>query len=205
MADEDAIVQKIADIIDNASESLFEAIRYCYMIADEDFYNISVKDIFKIGLVDITNPDCFRHLGLELDPAKIGEMGENKFREVLEIIRYCFAVRLPFAKRDAPESDIRESQIKQVYDVLADYGFSNPDGIVVESYKSTSWLAKTKKPEPQFDTEWFRSWIYTYGHDLAAINNRNMFVLGCADALFPLYYSSLKERLVREFNKYGTV
>ena len=72
------------------------------------------------------------------------------------------------------------------------------------SFKSSAWLAKTKKPEPQYDTEWFRSWVYTYGHELAAINNRNMFLLGCADALFPLYYSSLKERLVNELNGYGT-
>ncbi len=205
VANEDAIVSRVADIIDNAAESLFEALRYCYMIADEDFYNITVKDIFRVGLVDITAPDCFRNLGLELDRSKIGEMGDGNFREVMDIIRYCFAVRLPFARREAPESDIKDSQVKQIYDTLEDYGFANPEGIVVESFKSTSWLAKTKKPEPAFDTEWFRSWIYTYGHDLAAINNRNMFMLGCADALFPLYYSSLKERLVLEFRKYGTV
>ena len=201
MADEDRQIRKLADMIDSAAESLFNAVKYCYMVADEDFYNINVKDIFKVGLNDITNPECFRNLGLNLDREKLGEMESEGFRQVLEIIRYSFAVRLPFAKRDAPESGIKDAQIKQVYDALEDYGFANPDGIVAESFKSCAWLAKTKKPEPQFDTEWFRSWIYTFGHELASINNRNMFILGCADALFPLYYSSLKEKLTEELNK----
>jgi hypothetical protein len=113
-------------------------------------------------------------------------------------------VRLPFARRDAAESTVKDNQIKLVYEMLGDYGYSNPENIVSLSFKSSVWLAKTKKPEPQYDTEWFRSWVYTYGHDIAAINNRNMFLLGCADALFPLYYSSLKERLVDELNGYGT-
>lgn len=203
MADE--IPQRFADIIDSAAESLFAALQCCYIISDEDFYNINVKDIFRVGLSDITNPDCFQNLGFGQDPARLGELGEEKFREVLDIIRYSFAIRLPFAKRDAPESYIKDSQIRQMYDILEEYGFANPEGIVVESFKSVSWLAKTKKPEPQFDTEWFRSWVYTYGHDIAAINNKNMFLLGCADALFPLYYSALKERLVKEFNKYGAI
>ena len=197
MADE--IAQRFADIIDNASESLFAALQCCYMISDDDFYNVNVKDIFKVGLSNITNPNCFRNMGFEPDKEKLGELGGDKFREVLDIIRYCFA------RREAPDCYIKEPQIKQMYDILEEYGFANPDGIVVESFKSVSWLAKTKKPEPAFDTEWFRSWIYTFGKDVAAINNRNMFLLGCADALFPLYYSALKEKLVEEFNKYGAI
>ena len=156
---DDDIALKFADIIDNAAESLFAALQYCYLIAENDFYNINVKDLFRVGLVDITNPECFRNMGLMLDEERLGELGEPKFREVLEIIRYSFAVRLPFIRRDAPESYIRETQLKQTYDILEEYGFLNPDGIVVESFKSSSWLAKTKKPEPPYDTEWLRSWI----------------------------------------------
>ena len=203
MADE--IAQRFADIIEGASESLFTALKCCYVIADDDFYNVNVKDIFRVGLSNITDPDCFTYLGFPLEGEKLGEVGTPKVREVLDIIRYSFAIRLPFARKDAPDCYIKDNQIKQMYDILEGYGFANPDGIVVESFKSISWLAKTKKPEPPFDTEWLRSWIYTYGHDIAAINNRNMFLLGCADALFPLYYSALRERLVKEFNKYGSI
>jgi len=197
--DED-IEQRLVDLIDGATETLFLALKYCYLVADEDFYNINIKDLFKIGLRDITDTECFRNLGLSLEHGNIGEMAEESFGEVLDIIRYSFAVRLPFARRDADNSSVKDGQIRAVYEMLGEYGFANPDNIVSLSYKSSAWLARTKKPEPQYDTEWFRTWVYTYGHEIAAINNRNMFLLGCADALFPLYYSSLKERLIDELN-----
>ncbi len=196
----DESLNNIADIIDLASESLFNAIRYCYFVADGDFYNINVKDVFKIGLNSITKPECFKNLGIEIDESKMGEMGTPHFREILDIIRYSFAIRLPFIKRYAEKTTLKDAQVKQIYDILESYGFHNPDGIVEESFKSMAWLVKTKKNEPAFETEWFRRWIYTYGHDLAAINNRNMFVLGCVEALFPLYYASLQELLVKKMN-----
>lgn len=197
----DDSLRKIADSIDLASESLFNAIKYCYLVSETDFYNVNVKDIFKMGLSNLTNPDCFANLGLNLDNSRIGEMGTEHFKEILSIIRYSFAIRLPFIKKYAAESSIKDNHIKLVYDVLEKYGFLNPDGIVEESFKSMSWLVKTKKNEPPFETEWFRRWIYTYGHELAAINNRNMFMLGCVEALFPLYYASLQDLLVNEMNK----
>ncbi|MCR4780571.1 MAG: hypothetical protein K5876_05685 [Ruminiclostridium sp.] len=197
---DDDIVQRIADVTDGAAESLFLALKYCYLVGEEDFYNINVKDIFRIGLSDITDPDRFRCLGLSLERGNIGEMAGESFARVQEIIRYSFAVRLPFARREAADSILKESQIKLAYEVLEEYGFSNPEGIVALTFKAAAWLAKTKKPEPQYDTEWFRSWVYTYGVELSAINNRNMLLLGCSDALFPLYYSALKEKLVSIMN-----
>ncbi|MBR4112312.1 MAG: hypothetical protein IKK53_04710 [Ruminiclostridium sp.] len=200
MAENEAL-RRIAAMVDLASESLFNAVRYCYLIADNDFYNINVKDIFRIGLSDITNPDCFKNLGIALDETRIGEMGTEHYREILSILRYCFAIRLPFIRKYAENSTLKEGHIKNIYDILENYGFLNPDGIVEDSFKSMAWMVRTKKTEPAFDTEWFRRWIYTYGHELAAINNRNMFVLGCVEALFPLYYASLQELLVNEMNK----
>lgn len=197
----DDSLRKIADTIDLASESLFNAIKYCYLVSETDFYNVNVKDIFKMGLNNLTNPDCFANLGLNLDESRIGEMGTEHFKEILSIIRYSFAIRLPFIKKYATESSIKDNHIKLVYDALEKHGFLNPDGIVEESFKSMSWMVRTKKNEPPFETEWFRRWIYTYGHDLAAINNRNMFMLGCVEALFPLYYASLQDMVVNEMNK----
>ena len=47
LANED-ILQEIVEIIDDTSASLFNAVRYCYLITESEFYNINVKDIFKI-------------------------------------------------------------------------------------------------------------------------------------------------------------
>lgn len=200
MSNED-VLKKIAEDIDCASRSLFNAVRCCYQIADDDFYNINVKDVFKIGLNNITNPESFRNLGIVPDERKLREMASEQFEEVLGVIRYSFAIRLPFIRRYAEESTLRDGQVKQIYDLLEEVGFANPDGILEGSYKSMAWLVRTKKAEPPFETEWFRRWIYTYGHDLAAINNRNMLLLGCVEALFPLYYASLQELVVEQMNR----
>ncbi|MCM1334079.1 MAG: hypothetical protein NC084_08105 [Bacteroides sp.] len=197
----DEMLQRIAEEIDSASRSLFNAIRYCYQIGDEDFYNINVKDVFKIGLNKITDYDCFKNLGLTLEEDSLGEMGGEGFSEVLSVIRYSFAVRLPFMRRYAEATTIKDNQLKQIYDTLEGFGFANPDGIVEDSYKSMVWLVRTKKNEPAFETEWYRRWIYTYGHDLAAINNKNMLMLGCVEALFPLYYASLQDLVVAQMNE----
>ncbi len=197
----DESLKKLSEEIDFASRSLFNAIRYCYQVAESDFYNINVKDIFKIGLSKITDYNCFRNLGIDLDDHSLGEMSEERFSEVLSIIRYSFAIRLPFFRRYAENTTIKDGQLKQIYDQLEEFGFANPDGIVEDSYKSMLWLVRTKKNEPAFDTEWFRRWIYTYGHDLAAINNKNMLLLGCVEALFPLYYAALQDLLVAQMNE----
>lgn len=197
----DEAMQKIAEEIDFASRSLFNAIRYCYQIADADFYNVNVKDIFKIGLNRITDYNCFKNLGIILEDKSLGEMAGEQFQEVQKVIRYSFAVRLPFLRRYAENTTIKDGQLKQIYDQLEAIGFANPDGIVEDSYKSMMWLVRTKKNEPAFDTEWFRRWIYTYGHDLAAINNKNMMLLGCVEALFPLYYAALQDLLVAQMNE----
>ena len=46
----DESVRRIAGAVDLASQSLFNAVRYCYLVAENDFYNINAKDIFRIGL-----------------------------------------------------------------------------------------------------------------------------------------------------------
>ena len=43
-------------------------------------------------------------------------------------------------------------------------------------------------------------YIYTYVPTLAAITNKNVFLLGSADILFTLFYSCLEEELVRLLN-----
>ena len=43
----------ISETIVKAGVSLFNAMKYIYMIADKDFYNINIKDIFKLSLIHI--------------------------------------------------------------------------------------------------------------------------------------------------------
>lgn len=187
----------LAQLVDNACVSLFSAVKYIYSISDKDFYNVNVKDIFKVGLNDITRTDSFANLGLRFDERRIGEMSSPDFAEVLGVLRYSFAVRLPFIRRMMQDCPLKDGHFRDAFNMIAEFGFANPDGIVELDFKTAMWMVKSRKPEPNYDTDWFKRWIYTYGKELSAINNRNMFMLGCVDALFPLYYAALQEKLVQ--------
>ena len=185
----------VAEAVDKTSRSMFNAIKYIYIVSDEDFYNQNVKDIMKIGLNDIMNPDCYANLGIPYDKSKLGELESEKFAEVVDIFRYTFAVRIPFMRNVMKKFPLKDSQIKQLYNIISEYGISNPESIVEYDLKGMMNLAKHKKEEPVFDGSWFRRWVYTYGRELSAINNRNLFTLGSTDAMFPLFYSALQDKI----------
>lgn len=184
-----------AECIDKASVSLITAIKYVYLISDSDFYNVNVKDIFKVTLSDITRPDILDNLGLRLEPDKLGDLAGEGFASVAALLRYAFAVRLPFLKRILPKGSVSDRDIKAIYAAVGAIGMENTDGLIELELKSAFKLAKSRSSEPYFDSGWFRRWVYSTENSLAAINNRNMFTLGCIDALFPLYYSALTETL----------
>ncbi len=186
---------KIANVIIDASKTLLTAIKYIYYVSFEDFYTINIKDVCKIALIDVTNYEIFNHIGLRLENEKIRELNTEEFLSLESIIRYSFAVRLPFIRRLGERNPLRDSNINNIYGRLQQIGIYNPDDIVDLDYKTSLWMMKTKRQEPIYDVEWFRRWVYTYGGDLAAINNRNLFLMGCIDALLPLCYSAIQDKI----------
>lgn len=194
MINEDTL-KAIAEAVDKTSRSMFNAIKYVYIVSDEDFYNQNIKDIMKIGLNDIMDPDCYKNLGIAYDKNKLGELESEKFAEAVSIFRYTFAIRIPFMRRVMKKFPLKDGQIKQLYAMISEYGMSNPESIVEYDLKAMMNLAKHKKEEPVFDGGWFRRWVYTYSRELSAINNRNLFTFGCTDAMFPLYYSALQDKI----------
>lgn len=188
-------IEKIAELINFSAKSLITAMKYVYYISYEDFYSINIKDIFKISLNNVADYSVFEHIGLRLENDKIQELNTDEFRMLEGIIRYSFAVRIPFIKRLTERNPLRDNNLHDIYDYLTECGLYNPDEIIELDYKTASWMVKTKKPEPIYDVEWFRRWVYTYGGDLTILNNRNLFLMGCVDALLPLYYSSIQDKI----------
>lgn len=184
----------LAAVINDTSVSLMNAIKYVYLISDEDFYNVNVKDIFKVALKDVRVADNFYNLGLKLNPQQLGEMAKPEFNKLGDIIRYSYAVRLPFLKRQ-PDCPLNDKMIKALYELVGGYGMYNPDEIITLTLKQSFKLVRRRQTEPAYSSDWLRRWIFSYGNELSAINNRNLFVLGCVDALFPLYYSALTDKL----------
>lgn len=188
----------MASMIGDASDSIYEALKYICFISYENFYELNVKDIFKVSLHNITDKTLLGRLGIRLTPEETGDLARPEFAELKKLIRYAFAVRLPFLKKYVQDrSNFNDTDIKQLFGIVWRQGAENIDNLVTGDFKNNLKAIKSKnQDEPIFDTEWFKSFVYTYGKDFSAINNRNMFFLGCADALFPLYWANLTDRLL---------
>lgn len=188
----------ISETVVKAGVSLFNAVKYIYMIADKDFYNINVKDIFKISLRNITDTTCLYNTGIKLDKERCKEMNSPEYERVLSLMVYSFAVRLPELKNvKINNQSLNDKQIKTIFDMVVAKGAGNYDNVIVDDFEEIRRMVKTGRPVPAYDAEWFKSYIYSYVPALTAITNKNMFLLGSCDILFTLFYSGLEEELKR--------
>ena len=168
------------------------------MIADKDFYNINVKDIFKISLKNITDTTCLYNTGIKLDKERCTEMNSPEYERVLSLMVYSFAVRLPELKNvKINNQTLNDKQIKTIFDMVVAKGAGNYDNVIVDDFEEIRRMVRTGRPVPAYDAEWFKSYIYSYVPALTAITNKNMFLLGSCDILFTLFYSGLEEELKR--------
>ena len=188
----------ISDTIVKAGVSLFNAVKYIFMIADKDFYNINIKDIFKISLKNITDTTSLFNTGIKLDKERCKEMNSPEYERVLSLMVYSFAVRLPELRSVKTRGGtLNDKQIKAIYDMVISKGAGNYENIIADDFEEVRRMVKQGRPVPTYDAEWFKGYIYTYVPELAAINNKNLFLLGSCDILFTLFYSSLEEELER--------
>ncbi len=191
----------LSETVTKAGVSLFNAVKYIYMISDKDFYNINVKDIFKIALNNITDTACLFNTGIKLDKERCAEMNSPEYERVLSLMVYSFAVRLPALKNIKTKGgSMNDKQIKTVYDMVIAKGAANYDNVIADDFEEIRRIVKQGKPLPAYDAEWYKGYIYTYVPALSAITNKNVFLLGSADILFTLFYSSLEETLERLLN-----
>ena len=191
----------ISETVAKAGVSLFNTVKYIYMIADKDFYNINIKDIFKIALSNISDTTCLYNTGIKLDKERCAEMNSPEYERVLSLMVYSFAVRLPLLKNIKTKGGfLNDKQIKAIYDLVIAKGAGNYDNIITDDFEEIRRLVKQNKPVPAYDAEWYKGYIYTYVPALATISNKNVFLLGSADILFTLFHSCLEEELERLLN-----
>ena len=196
----------ISETVVKAGVSLFNAVKYVYLISDRDFYNISIRDIFKIALKNITNTSALSNTGIKLDKERCKEMNSPEYERVLSLMVYSFAVRLPELKTIKTNGgSLNDKQIKAIFDIVCEKGAANFENIITDDFEEIRRIVKSGKPVPAYDAEWFKSYIYGYVPALAAVTNRNMFLFGCCDILFTLFYSGLQDELERVINSLAVV
>ena len=193
---ERAALTGISETIVKCGVSLYNAIKYIYSLAAEDFYNCSIKDALKVVLNNITDCDSLQALGLRINNNKCSEMNSEEYKLILPMIVFSFAVRIPALKLVKNENDtLSEEQIHTIYEMVLSKGAENYNEIIKESYLETKYLVKKNKPIPSYSADWYKTYIYTNVPALSAITNKNMFLIGFVDILFAMFYSCMEEEL----------
>lgn len=200
---ETAAINGLADTIIKGGVSLYNAMKYIYSIAEKDFYNVNIKDAFKVVLNNITDTDCLQALGLRIDDNTCAEMQNEEYNRVLPMMVYSLAVRIPTLKNVKNGDDsMSDDQLYRLYTAVMDKGAENYRDMISETFLETKYLVRKGKKLPAFTADWYKTYIYTNVPSLAEITNKNMFLLGLADVLFAMFYSCLEEELRNKILEY---
>lgn len=193
---ETAAINGIADTIIKGGVSLYNAIKYIYSITEKDFYNVNIKDAFKVVLNNITDTDSLQALGLRINDRTCMEMQNEEYNRVLPMIVYSLAVRIPTLKNVKNGDDyMTDDQLYRLYTAVMEKGAENYKDMISETFLETKYLVRKGKKLPPFTADWYKTYIYTNVPSLAEITNKNMFLLGLVDVLFAMFYSCLEEEL----------
>ena len=193
---ERTVITRLSDITVESATALYNAVKYIYSIAEEDFYNVGIKDALKVVLNNVTDPDCLESLGLRINSETCREMSSEAYKRILPLTIYSFAVRLPVLKQfKVGDKTISDEQLLSVYDAVMRKGAENVDNVITESYADIKQLVKKGKSIPPYSSDWYKTYIYTHVPELSSITNKNMFLLGFTDILFAMFHSCVEEEL----------
>lgn len=198
---ERTVINFLTETIVKSGVSLFNAIRYVYCLAEEDFYKCNIKDVLKVVLNNLTDTDCLKNLGLTADSEKCIEMQSNAYNKVLSLIVYSFAVRIPTLKKiKIDNKTMTDGQLRQVYDIVISKGAENYMDCISETFEQNKKIVKQNKELQVYSADWYKEYIFTYVPDLAEIKNKNIYLLGAVDILFTILYTCLEEKLAEIIN-----
>lgn len=186
----------LSETIVKCGVSLFNAIKYIYSLAAEDFYHISIKDCLKVVLNNVADTDCLQALSLRITGDRCGEMNNEAYNRVLHMMVYSFAVRIPTLRQVKNGNDeMSEDQMHALYDMVISKGAANYEDTIRETYLEMRYLVKKNKPIPPYTADWYKNYVRGEVPELAAITNKNMFLFGFVDILFAMFYSCMEEEL----------
>ncbi len=200
---ETAAINGLADYIVKSGACLYNSVKYIYALAENDFYRVNIKDVFKVMLNNIPDADKLRSLGLRIDDRSCREMQSPEYNKVLNLMAYSLAVRIPVMKSIKCGTDvISDDQLYKIYTAVLEKGAENYDDMISETFLETKYLVRKGKKLPPFTADWYKTYIYAKVPALAEITNKNMFLLGAADMLFSMFYSCVQDGLAQKVLEY---
>ena len=201
---ETAAINGLADYIVKSGVCLYNSVKYLYSLAENDFYNVNVKDVLKIMLNNIPETDGMKALGLRIDDYTCREMQGSEYNKVLPLMVFSLAVRIPVLKNvKNGEDTLTDDQLYKIYTAVLDKGAENFDEIITETFLETKYLVRKDKKLPPFTADWYKTYIYAKVPALAEITNKNMFLIGFVDMVFAMFYSCMTDGLAQKLLEYA--
>jgi hypothetical protein len=201
--DEKTAVEGISDFILRGGVAMYNALKYVYALAERDYYNVNIKDVFKIILNNVTEPDALRVLGLRSEGPDVAEMESESYRRLLPLMVFSLAVRTPTLKNAViGEKVMTDDQIYKVYSAVVNKGAENVGDLIPETFLEIKYLVRKSKPLPPFTADWYKNYLFSNVPALAAITNKNVFLLGVSDIFFSMFYACYEEALHLKVQEY---
>ncbi|MBQ8780262.1 MAG: hypothetical protein IJZ72_01105 [Oscillospiraceae bacterium] len=201
---ENAAINGLADYIVKSGVCLYNTVKYLYSLAENDFYNVNIKDVLKIMLNNMPETDGIKALGLRIDDYTCREMQGSEYNKVLPLMVFSLAVRIPVLKNVKNGEDVlTDDQLYKIYCAVLDKGAENVDEIITETFLETKYLVRKAKKLPPFTADWYKTYIYAKVPALAEITNKNMFLIGFVDMVFAMFYSCMTDGLAQKLLEYA--
>lgn len=191
--DETSAIISIADYISAAASGLFKTTKYLYVLGSDKFYQCDIKDVFRVVLNNLREPERLEAFHLTNTGPYCAAMETPAYAAVADLILYSFAARIPVLTK--PDCGLSDEQALAVYDTVMLGHAVNPGGFVQDSFEDIRRRVKKRRPLPPYKTDWFRTYLYSRCPALAELSNRNVFLMGTAEPLFSMFYLQLEAEL----------
>lgn len=200
---ESAAYEDICETIIKSSATLYNVLKYIYAAADSEFYKVKAKDIIRVGLSNLLNAENLNLIGIRPDDNNCKEMRSPEYEEVLQIIIYSIAVRMPLLKKVTAGGDsLTDSQVKEIYRKILLKGAKNVDNIVDETFDDYRKYMRSNDDTPAYNSDFYKTFIFKNIPSLAEINNKNLYILGVSDVVFPLFWYSFEDVIEKTLAKH---
>jgi hypothetical protein len=116
---------------------------------------------------------------------------------------FSLAVRTPTLKNIVVRDKVMtDDQIYKVYSAVMAKGAENIGDMNPETFLEIKYLVRKNKPLPPFTADWYKNYLFAHVPALAAITNKNIFLLGVSDIFFAMFYACFEEALHLKVEEY---
>lgn len=190
------VTAQLSDMIIKAGANLFKATKYLYALTADDYYHCDIKDFFKVILNNIFNVDILGSFQISIEGDACGPLCTREYFNVFQLIIYSFAVRLPLLCNIRKNGNsLSPKLIDAAYHAVMQRGIVNINNAVADDYNDIAVALRKGRSVAPYNADWFKTFVMTEVRELGDISNRNLYFLGAADVLFPLYYLCLEKEI----------